>query len=101
MLARELAVRIKGLDYAYLTVCVYLSSWICWLSSSIPLLLNTDGNFLIETGVLQSTIPIASTLGSTLNRVYLALLQPFFLLVSGRKRGADRSRERSGRPGDR
>ena len=75
VLARELAVRVKGIDYAYLTACVYISSWswVCGLSSSIPLLLNTNGNFLIETGVLPSTIPVASTLGSTLNLVYLGV----------------------------
>ena len=58
-----------------MTACVYISgwSWVCGLSSSIPLLLNTGGNFLIETGVLQSTIPIASTLGSTLNLVYFGV----------------------------
>jgi short-chain fatty acids transporter len=75
VLARELAERVEGIDYAYLTACVYVSSgsWVCGLSSSIPLLLNTDGNFLIETGVLGSTIPIAATLGSALNLVYFGL----------------------------
>ncbi len=83
VLARELAVRVKGIDYPYLTACVYISgwSWVCGLSSSIPLLLNTDGNFLIETGVLQSTIPIASTLGSTLNLVYFGVGIVCFPLV--------------------
>jgi len=75
VLARELAKRVAGIDYAYLVACVYLSSqpWVSGLSSSIPLLLNTEGNFLIETGVLNGTVPIATTLGSMLNWLYLSM----------------------------
>ena len=75
VLARELARRVENIDYGYLVACVYLSMqpWVGGLSSSIPLLLNTDGNFLIETGVLAGTIPVTSTLGSTLNWMYLAV----------------------------
>jgi short-chain fatty acids transporter len=70
--ARELANRVDKIDYAYLTACVYLSSWswVCGLSSSIPLLLNTNGNFMIEAGLLDGKIPIEATLGSTVNIVY-------------------------------
>jgi len=70
--ARELAHRTDRVDYAYLTACVYLSSWpwVCGLSSSIPLVLNTNGNFMIEAGLLDGKIPIEVTLGSTLNIVY-------------------------------
>jgi len=70
--AREVAKRIDGIDYAYLTACVYISSWswVCGLSSSIPLLLNTDGNFMLETGLLDAKIHIGATLGSTVNMVY-------------------------------
>ena len=80
VLARELASRVKGVDYAYLAACAYCAGlvWVCGLSSSIPLVLNTEGNFLIKTGVLDSTIPIASTLGSTMNAIYAAC---FFLTV--------------------
>jgi short-chain fatty acids transporter len=42
------------------------------LSSSIPLLLNTPGNFLIEGGYLTATVPIGMTLGSSLNFFWLA-----------------------------
>jgi short-chain fatty acids transporter len=75
VLARELARRVAGLDYAYLTACVFASSWswVCGLSSSIPLLLNTEGNFLIETGVLDATIGVDVTLGSPLNLWYFAV----------------------------
>lgn len=80
VLGRELARRVAGVDYAYLIACVYLSSqpWVAGLSSSIPLLLNTDGNFLIETGVLADTVPASLTLGSWMNATYLAV---FFLPV--------------------
>lgn len=73
--AREMARRVDGIDYAYLTACVFLSSWpwVSGLSSSIPLLLNTDGNFMLETGLLDAKIPIEMTLGSTLNIVYFAI----------------------------
>jgi len=75
VLGRELARRVKGVDYAYLIACVYISGqpWVGGLSSSIPLLLNTEGNFLIEAGVLQSTISTSRTLGSGLNLAYIAM----------------------------
>jgi short-chain fatty acids transporter len=77
VLARELARRVDGVDYAYLVACVYVSSqpWVGGLSSSIPLLLNTEGNFLISSGVLAQTVPATTTLGSWVNAIYVA----FFL----------------------
>ena len=86
VLARELAQRVRGLDYAFLTAVVYFSSqpWVGGLSSSIPLLLNTPGNFLIEQGTLDSTVSVATTLGSRLNAAYLAmyfLVFPVLMLV--------------------
>ncbi len=90
--ARELASRIRGLDYPYLIACTYLSSnaWVVGLSSSIPLLLNTPGNFLIEAGLLPGTISVGETLGSPLNlmvaSVYLVVSPIVMWLV--RPRGA-------------
>jgi len=83
VLGRELALRVKGLDYSYLVACVYLSgaTWVSGLSSSIPLLLNTPGNFLIEGGVLDSTVPVAYTLGSYLNLLWLAAYFIFLPLL--------------------
>ncbi len=80
--AREMAQRVRGLDYAYLTACVYVSSqiWVGGLSSSIPLLMNTDGNFLIETGVLAEPLGVDRTLGSSLNLVFLGV---YLLLIPG------------------
>ena len=80
ILARELALRIKGIHYPFLVACVYfsLSSWVCGLSSSIALLLNTENNFLIESKVLNDTISTSYSLASTLNLLMIA----FFVIVS-------------------
>lgn len=80
VLARELASRVRGVDYAYLTACAYGAgiTWVCGLSSSIPLVLNTPGNFLIETGILDNTIPVDLTLGSTMNWLQVGM---FFLTM--------------------
>ena len=69
VLARELAFRVRGVHYPFLIACAYFSSatWVAGLSSSIPLLLNTPGNFLIDAGLLPATIPMSETLGSPLN----------------------------------
>jgi short-chain fatty acids transporter len=78
--ARELARRVNGIDYSYLVALVYLSMqpWTGGLSSSIALLLNTDGNFLISTGVLHDKVAISATLGSLLNWLYLGV---YFITV--------------------
>jgi len=75
VLARELAIRVKGVNYPFLIAIVYFSggSWVTGLSSSIPLLLNTEKNFLIEGGVLPSIIPTSFTLGSSLNLAMIVL----------------------------
>ncbi|WP_373396403.1 TIGR00366 family protein [Algoriphagus halophilus] len=69
VLGRELALRIKGVNYPYLMACVYFSGgiWVNGFSSTIPLLLNTENNYLIEAGILSRTIPTSYTLGSVLN----------------------------------
>ncbi len=78
VLARQLAQRVDGVDYAYLVACVYLSGlpWVGGFSSSIPLLLNTEGNFLIENGVLESTIPVSVSLASWVN---ISIVAMYFL----------------------
>ncbi len=75
VLGRELAQRVRGLDYAFLTACVYVSGqpWVGGFSSSIPLLLGTENNFMVEQGVLSSTLPIATTLGSSVNILFLVM----------------------------
>ncbi|MBT8300722.1 MAG: TIGR00366 family protein, partial [Maribacter sp.] len=76
VLARELAKRVKGVNYPFLIACVYfsLNSWVLGTSSSIPLLLNTENNFLIEADLLPSVIPTSFTLGSSLNIAMMALI---------------------------
>lgn len=76
VLARQLAMRISGINYPYLIACVYFSqiSWVTGLSSSIPLLLNTGSNYLIEDGILSATIPTTYTLGSVLNMAMVLLM---------------------------
>ena len=83
VLARELASRIKGVNYPYLVACVYFSggSWVAGLSSSIPLLLGTEHNYLIEAGILTDIIPTSFTLGSTLSLSMLALYVVFAPLM--------------------
>jgi short-chain fatty acids transporter len=69
VLGRELAIRVRRVHYPFLIACAFFSSgsWVTGLSSSIPLLLNTPDNFLIEAGLLSTTIPVSETLGSPLN----------------------------------
>jgi len=92
VLARELALRIKGVNYPFLIACVYFSmnSWVAGLSSSIPLLLNTEKNYMIEDGVVPATISTSYTLGSYLNIAMILLyvvLAPLmmYLLIPKKK----------------
>ena len=77
VLGRELARRVKKVDYRLLAACVYTSflPWHGGLSGTIPLVLNTPNNFLIKTKVLTETIPTTITLLSPMNiAVALGLL---------------------------
>ncbi|MDH4265698.1 MAG: TIGR00366 family protein [Deltaproteobacteria bacterium] len=69
VLAREMAKRVKGVDYCLLAACVYSSNlgWHGGLSGSIPLVLNTPNNFLIQAKVLETTIPTTMTLLNPMN----------------------------------
>lgn len=90
--ARELALRVKGVNYPFLIACVYFSnnSWVTGLSSSIPLLLNTENNYMIEAGFLTDTIPTSYTLGSYLNIAMIVLyvvVTPLLMLALIPKKG--------------
>ncbi|MEP3210571.1 MAG: TIGR00366 family protein [Maribacter sp.] len=92
VLARELALRVAGVNYPFLIACVYFSnnSWVTGLSSSIPLLLNTENNYMIEAGILTSTIPTSYTLGSILNIAMIVLyvvVTPLLMLLLIPKKG--------------
>jgi len=71
VLAREMARRVKRVDYRLLAACVYSSNlgWHGGLSGSIPLVLNTPNNFLIQAKVLEMTIPTTITLLNPMNIV--------------------------------
>ncbi len=86
VLARELAQRVNGVNYPYLIACTYFSSisWVTGMSSSIPLLLNTEQNYMIKNGILSATIPTDITLGSVLNIsmiVIMLSLGPILMLL--------------------
>jgi short-chain fatty acids transporter len=86
VLARELALRVKRINYPFLIACTYLSftSWVTGLSSSIPLLMNTNNNFLIKEGVLNEVIPTSLTLGSNLNFIIIfiyVIIVPFIIFI--------------------
>ena len=86
VLARELALRVSGINYPFLIACVYFSnnSWVTGLSSSIPLLLNTENNYMIEGGIVPETISTAYTLGSSLNigmMILYIVVTPLLMLL--------------------
>jgi len=86
--ARELALRVKGINYPFLIACVYVSmcGWVTGLSSTIPLLLNTENNYLVEAGVISHTIPTSLTLNTYLNYSIIAsflILMPLFMMFVG------------------
>lgn len=83
VLARELALRVKGINYPFLIACVYYSSgaWVAGLSSSIPLLLNTENNYMIKAEILTETISTSHTLGSGINLAMIVLFLVFGPLI--------------------
>jgi short-chain fatty acids transporter len=67
-------------------------SWVTGLSSSIPLLLNTPDNYLIEEGILTETIASENTLGSAMNFGMIAtllILGPLFMWLLAPKKKSD------------
>jgi short-chain fatty acids transporter len=77
VLARELAMRVKGVDYRLTAAAVYVTflPWHGGLSGSIPLVINTPDNFLIKAGAMSEIIPTTLSLGSTMNiGINIALL---------------------------
>jgi len=83
VLGRELSMRVKGVNYPYLISCTYLSNtaWVLGLSSTIPLLLNTENNYLINDNILSETIPTSFTLGSIVNIVSIGFYLIFTPLI--------------------
>ncbi len=86
VLARELAMRVKGVDYRLTAAAVYATflPWHGGLSGSIPLVVNTPENFLIKAGVLSEIIPTTLTLGSVMNigiNIALFLTLPMLFML--------------------
>jgi short-chain fatty acids transporter len=86
VLARELARRVKGVDYRLLAACVYTTNiiWHGGLSGSIPLVINTPNNFLFKAGVLDSVIPTTTTLLSPMNitvAILLLIVLPILMVM--------------------
>lgn len=67
--AQKVAQEMRTIDFPIIVAGAY-SGFIVWhggLAGSIPLLLNTRGNFLIERGLLSSTIPTGETIFTIAN----------------------------------
>lgn len=79
--ARKVAENIRGIDFPIIVAGAY-SGFLVFhggFSASIPLLLNTEGNFLIEAGILNSTISTGATIFTTANLVLVFLMTFVFL----------------------
>jgi short-chain fatty acids transporter len=88
---RKLALRVSGINYPFLIAITYFSNniWSTGLSSSIPLLVNTENNYLIDAGILSETISTTQTLGSNLNFAmilfYLSITPLLIFLLKPKK----------------
>lgn len=85
ILAKEVAKKIKTVDYPLLIAAAY-SGFVVWhagLSGSIPLKLASGGNLLAQTGgALSEAVPTNLTIFSTMNLVIFAIILftvPFLL----------------------
>ena len=69
-----------------------MNSWVLGLSSSIPLLLNTEDNYLVKAGVVDGVFPTTLTLGSSLNIAMILLMvvvAPLIFLLLAPKKGSE------------
>jgi short-chain fatty acids transporter len=79
--ARKVAENIRTIDFPIVVAGAY-SGFVVWhggLAGSIPLLLNTESNFLIEAGVLSSTIATGGTIFTFANIALFAIVAFLFL----------------------
>jgi short-chain fatty acids transporter len=82
--ARKVAQEVRGIDFPIVVAGAY-SGFVVWhggLAGSIPLVLNSsadNGNFLLEAGVLESTIGTAATIFTPMNLVLFAVVSFLFL----------------------
>lgn len=81
-LSIEMAKRVKGTSFRVLVASSY-SGFLIWhagLSGSIPLVVNTEGNFSQKW--LEQTIPLKETLFSSLNITLLILITLFLIFTN-------------------
>ena len=77
MFALFLIRRNPNTDYRLLVAAAYLGlgcTWHAGLSASAPLLVNTDNNFLIKSGLLDSTISTSQTIFTPFNIILLIIV---------------------------
>lgn len=77
LFARELAVRVKGVDYRLLIASAY-SGFLVWhggLSGSVPLAIASEGNLEIASqGLIKGIIPTSDTIFSSFNLMIIGAL---------------------------
>ncbi|ELZ87155.1 Short-chain fatty acids transporter [Haloferax elongans ATCC BAA-1513] len=81
LFARKIASEVRTIDFPIVVAGAY-AGFVVWhggLAGSIPLLLNTDGNFLIEAGVLSSTFGTGGTIFTVANLVLVVTVGFLFL----------------------
>lgn len=74
--AREIAARVKGVDYRLLIASAY-SGFLFWhagLSGSIPLSIAGGNNAAVTNGAVTAAVPTSETIFSTMNLVILAVM---------------------------
>ncbi|MEP0073573.1 MAG: short-chain fatty acid transporter [Marinomonas sp.] len=74
--AREIAARVKGVDYRLLIASAY-SGFLFWhagLSGSIPLSIAGGNNAAVTNGAVTTAIPTSDTIFSTMNLAILAVM---------------------------
>lgn len=73
--ARKIAKTHPHIDFPLIVAGAY-SGFLVFhggLAGSIPLLMNTDGNFLIEAGVVSGTLPTSQTIFTPMNLILVAV----------------------------
>lgn len=79
--ARKIAQSIRGIDFPIIVAGAY-SGFLVFhggLAGSIPLLMNTEGNFLIEAGIVSQTLPTSQTIFTPMNLILVGVLTFVFL----------------------
>ncbi|EMA05728.1 short-chain fatty acid transporter [Haloferax denitrificans] len=81
LFARKIATEMRGIDFPIVVAGAY-SGFVVWhggLAGSIPLLLNTEDNFLIEAGILDATFGTGGTIFTVANLALVVAVGFLFL----------------------